>query len=293
MGSHVPGRLRAPAGTITARAAAEPRGRGVGAGRDAALAGRDRSGHRDPLRDRLLPREPRGRLPGLPRALPAGRARRRDHARRLARGARRARAGRRPRPHPRARGARPGDRERGPLRADRARDGDAARPRPRGRRDRPARTGPARRDHRPRRPGRADRLRPRPAAGHERLQPHRRAAEGELRADHAPVRGRRRRHRLPHRLQGARQAHVGLPAGEPDHHRRPAVDGEVGARAEHGAEPRRPARRPGGALHARDVEERGDAADDVQRGEGRVAEPAHRQAEARGLAAPDGRRATS
>ena len=141
-------------------------------------------------------------------------------------------------PHPRARRARPRDSERGALRADRARDGDAARPRPRGRRDRPARTGPARRDHRPRRPGRADRLRPRPAAGHERLQPHRRAAEGELRADHAPLRGRRRRHRLSHRLQGARQAHVGLPAGEPDHHRRPAVDGEVRARAEHGTEPR-------------------------------------------------------
>ena len=66
---------------------------------------------------------------------------------------------------------------------------------PRGRRDRAARLGAARRDDRPRRPRRADRLRSRPAAGHERLQPHRGAAEGELRADHAPVRGRRRRHR--------------------------------------------------------------------------------------------------
>ena len=38
---------------------------------------------------------------------------------------------------------------------------------------------------------------------------------------------------------------------------------------------------PGRALHARDVEVRGDAADDVQRGEGRVAEAALRQARRR------------
>ena len=46
--------------------------------------------------------------------------------------------------------------------------------------------------------------------------------------------------------------------------------------------------RPGRALHARDVEVRGDAAPHVQRGEGRVAAPAHGQARRRGLAPPDG-----
>ena len=62
---------------------------------------------------------------------------------------------------------------------------------------------------RSRRPGRADRLRPRAAARHRRLQPHRGAAQGELRADHAPLRGRRRRHGDPDGLPGAGQAHVG------------------------------------------------------------------------------------
>ena len=60
---------------------------------------------------------------------------------------------------PRARGARPGDRERRPLRQDRPRDGDPARPDPRGRRGRAARLGAARRRAGARRPGRADRLR--------------------------------------------------------------------------------------------------------------------------------------
>ena len=45
----------------------------------------------------------------------------------------------------------------------------------------------------------------------------------------------------------------------------------------------------GRAVHARDVEVRGDAAPDVRRGQGRVAAPAHRQARRRRLAAPDGR----
>ena len=71
-----------------------------------------------------------------------------------------------------------------PLRADRPRDGDAARADPRRRRDRAARLGPPGRDDRPRRPRRADRLRPLAAARPRRVQPHRGAAEGELRADH-------------------------------------------------------------------------------------------------------------
>ena len=91
----------------SARPAAEPRGRGVGARRDAALAGRDRRGHRGPRRRRLLPREPRRRSSAPRSRSTAGRAGRRHHARRRARGARRARAGGRPRPHPRARRARP------------------------------------------------------------------------------------------------------------------------------------------------------------------------------------------
>ena len=79
-------------------AAAEPRGRGVGPRRDAALADRDRRGQRDPRRVRLLPREPREDLPRRARALGEGRAGRRDHARERARGARRARGRRRAAP---------------------------------------------------------------------------------------------------------------------------------------------------------------------------------------------------
>ena len=46
---------------------------------------------------------------------------------------------------------------------------------------------------------------------------------------------------------------------------------------------------PGRAVHARDVEVRGDAAADVQRGEGRVEPAPQRQARRRRLAAPDRR----
>ena len=58
---------------------------------------------------------------------------------------------------------------------------------------------------------------------------------------------------------------------------RPSM-GKSGLGALHRGEPRRPAERPGRAVHARDVEVGGDAAADVQRGEGRVAAPALRQA---------------
>ena len=160
-------------------------------------------------------------------------------------GAQRARGRRGPGPPARAGRARARDRERRALRADRARDGDAARAHPRGRRDRPPRLGPTRRDRRSRRPGRADRLRPLAAAGHGRVHAHRRPAEGELRADHVALRGRRRRHRHAVRLPRPRPADVRLPAGQPDHHRRAPVDGEVGARALHGREHRRAPEHPG------------------------------------------------
>ena len=98
-----------------------------------------------------------------------------------------------------------------------------------------------------------------------------------------------RRHRDHVGLPRPRQAHVRLPARQPDHRRRPPVDGEVGPRPLHGRQPRRARGEAGRALHARDVEVGGDAAADVQRGEGRVTAPAHRQARRRRLAAADRR----
>ena len=74
------------------------------------------------------------------------------------------------------------------LRADRPRERDPPRPHPRRRRDRPARLGAPRGDGGPRRPSGADRLRARPGAPDQRVQPHRGPPEGELRADHAPLR---------------------------------------------------------------------------------------------------------
>ena len=55
------------------RATAEPRGRGIGARRDADLRERDRLGHRDPRRLRLLPRVPRARSTA-PRSVSGARA---------------------------------------------------------------------------------------------------------------------------------------------------------------------------------------------------------------------------
>ena len=61
----------------------------------------------------------------------------------------------------------------------------------------------------------------------ERLHPHRGAPEGELRTDHAALRGRRRRNRRRIGLPRARPAHVGLPTRQPRHPRRAAEHGEV------------------------------------------------------------------
>ena len=140
---------------------------------------------------------------------------------------------------PRAGGARPGDRERGALRAHRPRDGDAARADPRRPGDRTPRLGAAGRDDRPARPGGAGAVRPLAGTRPGRLQPHRGASEGELRAHHRALRGRRRRHRRGVRLPRPRQAHVGVPAREPDHRRGAPVDGQVGARAVRRREHRR------------------------------------------------------
>ena len=73
---------------------------------------------------------------------------------------------------------------------------------------------PSRRDDRSRRPRRAADLRARPGTGLERVRAHRRAAEGELRADHRALRGRRRHHRHAVRLPRSRQADAGFQPGQ-------------------------------------------------------------------------------
>src|SRR5205814_1263289 len=82
--------------------------------------------------------------------------------------------------------------ERLALREDRAGDGDAARPHPCRRRDRPPRLGTSRRGGGSRRPRRAGHLQPLTTTRQRRVHAHRPAAEGELRADHEPLRGRPR-----------------------------------------------------------------------------------------------------
>ena len=148
-------------------------------------------------------------LQGGARPVREGRAGRRDHALRRARAARRARGDRRPRAHQRARGARPRDLERRPLRQDRPRDGDAPRPGPGragDRAPRPRARGARRRGAR--RQGGVGRLRPLAGAGRRRVHPHRGPAQGQLRADHRAVRGRRRRHR---RRRAATRSSTGSP----------------------------------------------------------------------------------
>ena len=165
-------------------------------------------------------------------ALRAGRAGRRDHARRRARAsaASSRRSAGEPRIHELA-ALVPAAANAGPLRAHRPRDGDAARADPRrAARSRGSAWSAPGETHGARRPRRADHLRPLAAARLDRVQPHRGAAEGELRADHRAVRGGRRRHRRPVRLPRPRPADVGLPAGQPDHRRGAAEHGEVGVR---------------------------------------------------------------
>ena len=230
-------------GWVRDRPAPEPRGRGVHPRRDDALADRCRHGERDPRCLRLLPREPCEGVPRGSRAVGEGGARRCDHARQRAGRARGARGHRRPGPHRRARSSRPEHVERRALRPDRQGDGHPPGARSRGPGDHAPGPRPARRGDRPRRPRGADRLRARAAASDERLLAHRGVAERELRADHAALRSRRGRHGRSQRLPGARPPHLGLPARQPRDPRRPPVDGEVGARALHGGEPRRPVTR--------------------------------------------------
>ncbi len=97
----------------------------------------------------------------------------------------------------------------------------------------------------------------------------------------------KRHHRHSGRLPRPGQAHVRVPARQPDHRRRPAVDGEVGARARRGRERGRAPFDAGRAVHPRDVEGGGDPAADVLRGQGRVPAPAHGQARRRRLATAD------
>ena len=148
---------------------------------------------------------------------------------------------RRRRAHRRARGARPGDRERRALRAHRQGDGDAARPR-----SRPARrscgsgrSGSGRRPTSSTAPSRSSSTSP--SSGSRATSPRSRPllTESFERITQLYEAGRRR-HRDPVRVPRPRPAHLRLPARQPRHPRRATVDGEVGARALHGREPRRP-----------------------------------------------------
>jgi hypothetical protein len=247
--------------------------RGVGPRCHPRLHGRDGVGRRARQAERLLPARPRNDLQGRARPVRARRAGRRRLGSRPPRQARRARGGGRPRPAARACEHRPGDRERRPLGAHRAGDGDAARADRDRAADLAARLGARRRDGRSRRSGGTPRLRPLAATRHGRVRTCRGAAEGELRADHRAVRIRRRADRHAVRLPRSRPAHLRVPARQPDHRRRSSVDGKVGARTLHGGEHGRAPQPPRRPVHARDVEVRGDATPDVQRGEGRVAAP--------------------
>ena len=84
---------------------------------------------------------------------------------------------------------------------------------------------------------------------HEAAPPDLRSLEDVLHDEidklEAALRGRRRLTGTPVRLRGPRRAHRRLPARQPDRARRPAVDGQVGARHEHRRERRAStARRP-------------------------------------------------
>ena len=127
-----------------------------------------------------------------------------------------------------------------------------------------------------------------------RVRAHRRAAQGLVRDDHEAVRGGQRHHRHAVRLPRPRPPHVGVPARATwsssrrdrrwaSRRSRSCMAANVAVR--HGI--------PVGAVHARDVEGRGDAAPDVRRGEGRVAAAPHRQARDGRLAAARPPRATS
>ena len=220
--------------------AAEPRGRGVRSRRDAALADRDRRGHRDSRRLRLLPRVARDDLSRRARSVGEGRARRCDHARERARGARRARAGRRQRADRRAGGARPRDGERRALRPDRQGDGDAARLVRAGSRDRAPRAAsgrarPPTSSTAPSRSSSISRSSGSRATSRTSSSCSRRASSGSRSCTRraSTSRASRRGFRDLDRLTS------GLPARQPDHPRGASVDGEVGARALHGREPRR------------------------------------------------------
>ena len=181
--------------TDGARTAAEPRGRGGRARRDAPLGDRDRRRHRDPRRVALLPGLARHDLPRLPRALGKGEP---VDAITLANESRSAasRADRRQLARRGARGPRLGDGERRALRADRQGDRQRSAGSSTGRRSRGSAVSESgRRPSSSTRPSRSSSTSPSSgsaATSRRSAPPHR-----GLRADHEALRGWRRRHRRP------------------------------------------------------------------------------------------------
>ena len=232
------------------RAAAEPRGRAVGARRGPAVGhGAARADHRRaPPPGGLLPRghgriyqamldlhtvgEPVDALTLVEHLKQAGEL---DARRRPRRG----------RP---AGGLRPGRRQRPPVRAHRARERDAPPPPARLLRDPGARALPRGAAARPRRHGRARDPRGRPRGHAARTSARSTTCSTPSSTSSSSSRARARRSPAPPSgLRGPRHHHRRLPARQPDHPRRAPVDGQVGAdgqlRRERGARrPRRPSR---------------------------------------------------
>ena len=94
----------------------------------------------------------------------------------------------------------------------------------------------------PRREGRAAAVRGFAARDRGRARPAPRVDGADVRARQPPLRAGGDGHRARERLSGPRPGHRGVPARQPHHPGRPAVDGEERARALHGGERLRAAR---------------------------------------------------
>ena len=186
----------------------------------------------------------------------------------------------------RARGGRAGDLERRALRADRQGDGDAARPRPRRPGDPAARPRPARA------------RRPISSTAPSRWCSTSRSSGSPATSPHIHDLLNESFARIMHLYEAGVDV-TGIPSGFRELDKltsgfqpgnlvilaaRPSM-GKSALAPLHGRQPRRAPRDAGRAVHARDVEGRGDPAPDVQRGEGRVAAPALGPARAGRLAA--------